>query len=190
VRVLRQEKEILRKALRPSSPGKTGSGEAFQVHRSKEKASYPVSLLCRVLGVSRSGYYDWKDRPPSKRARENAALTEQIVEIHERSRETSGYPRVHAELRALGERCSRKRVARLMRGAGLQGCLAGPKKTNHAPGQTRRFRSGSPEEKLRCCSSRQDLDGGYNLCPHPGGLFVSRLHPRRLLPEGGGLVDS
>lgn len=93
-----------------------------------EKAYYPISLLCRILKVSRSGYYDWKDRPLSKRARENADLTEQIVEIHERSRETYGYPRVHAELRALGVRCSRKRVARLMRKAGLQGCRRGRKK--------------------------------------------------------------
>ena len=46
-----------------------------------QRASYPVSLLCRVLKVSRSGYYDWKDRPLSKRAREDAALTHQIVEI-------------------------------------------------------------------------------------------------------------
>ena len=93
-----------------------------------ERASYPVSLLCRVLQVSRSGYYDWKDRPLSKRARENVALTEQIREIHQRSRETYGYPRVHAELRALGVRCSRKRVARLMRKSGLRGCLRGRKK--------------------------------------------------------------
>jgi putative transposase len=93
-----------------------------------EKASYPVSLLCRVLKVSRSGYYDWKDRPLSKMTRENAALTEQIVEIHERSRRTYGYPRVHAELRALGVRCSRKRVARLMRKAGLRGCIRGRRK--------------------------------------------------------------
>jgi putative transposase len=50
-----------------------------------EKASYPISLLCRVLKVSRSGYYDWKDRPLSKRARENTLLTEKIREIHERS---------------------------------------------------------------------------------------------------------
>jgi putative transposase len=86
-----------------------------------EKASYPISLLCRVLGVSRSGYYDWKDRPPSKkRDRENAALTEKIRQIHDTSRQVYGYPRVHAELRALGVRCSRKkRVARLMRKAGL-----------------------------------------------------------------------
>jgi putative transposase len=93
-----------------------------------EKASYPISLLCRVLGVSRSGYYDWKDRLPSKRDRENAALTEKIRQIHNRSRQIYGYPRVHAELRALGVRCSRKRVARLMRKAGLRGCPRSRKK--------------------------------------------------------------
>jgi putative transposase len=93
-----------------------------------EKASYPISLLCRVLGVSRSGYYGWKDRPPSERDRENAALTEKIKQIHDRSRQVYGYPRVHAELKALGVRCSRKRVARLMRKAGLRGCPRGRKK--------------------------------------------------------------
>ena len=90
-----------------------------------EKASYPVSMLCRVLEVSRSGYHAWKDWPPSKRARENAALTERIREIHHRSRETYGYPRVHAELRAVGIHCNRKRVARLMRKDGLRGCMRG-----------------------------------------------------------------
>lgn len=93
-----------------------------------EKASYPVSLLCRVLKVSRSGYYDWKDRPSSRRDRENVALTEQIREVHERSRGIYGYPRVHAELRALGVRCSRKRVAQLMRKAGIKGCQRARKK--------------------------------------------------------------
>ncbi len=93
-----------------------------------EKAYYPISLLCRILKVSRSGYYDWKDRPLSKTTRDNAALTEKIREIHNRSRRIYGCPRVHAELRALGVRCSRKRVARLMRKAGLQGCRRGRKK--------------------------------------------------------------
>lgn len=51
-----------------------------------EKASYPVSMLCRVLRVSRSGYYDWKVRLPSKRAKENEILIEKIREIHARSR--------------------------------------------------------------------------------------------------------
>ncbi len=93
-----------------------------------EKANYSISLLCRVLRVSRSGYYDWKDRPPSERDSENTALLEKIMEVHERSRGTYGYPRVHAELRALGMRCSRKRVARLMRKVGLQGCIRGRRK--------------------------------------------------------------
>jgi putative transposase len=91
-----------------------------------EKASYPVSTLCRVLRISRSGYYEWKERPTSNRDRENATLTEWIREIHQRSRETYGYLRVHAELRALGVRCNRKRVARLlMRKDGLRGCMRG-----------------------------------------------------------------
>jgi putative transposase len=93
-----------------------------------EKAYYPVSVLCRVLKVSRSGYYDWKDRPLSRRDQENVALMQKIREIHDRSRRTYGYPRVHAELRALGVRCSRKRVARLMRKAALQGCIRGRRK--------------------------------------------------------------
>ena len=50
-----------------------------------EKADYSISLLCRVLKVSRSGYYDWKDRPPSKRDQESAALTQKIREIHDRN---------------------------------------------------------------------------------------------------------
>jgi putative transposase len=93
-----------------------------------EKASYPITMLCRMLGVSKSGYYAWRSRPPSKRRGEDATLTEKIREIHTRSRQTYAYPRVHAELRSLGVRCARRRVARLMRAAGLQGCMRGKKR--------------------------------------------------------------
>ena len=79
-----------------------------------ERASFPVALLCKVLNVSRSGYYDWRDRPPSRRSQQDATLTAKIYEIHRRSRETYGSPRVRAELRSFGVRCGRKRVARLM----------------------------------------------------------------------------
>jgi putative transposase len=97
-----------------------------------EKASYSVPLLCRVLGVSRSGYYAWRRRPPSERARFDAVLREKIATIHRNSRATYGAPRIHAELRALGIRCSRKRVARLMRHAGLRGSLRGRRmRTTH-----------------------------------------------------------
>ncbi len=61
-----------------------------------EKARFFVSQLCRTVGFSKSGYYAWRDRPPSERSREDAALAERIVEVHRRSRETYGYPRVHA----------------------------------------------------------------------------------------------
>ena len=108
-----------------------------------EKAHLPVSLLCRVLGVSRSGYYAWRNRPPSGRSRQDATLTEKIREVHGRSRETYGYPRVHAELRALGVRCGRRRVARLMRQAGLRGCLRGKRRRT-----TLRDRSAPPAPDL------------------------------------------
>ena len=90
-----------------------------------EKAIYPISLLCRVLGVSRSGYYAWSRRPPSRRSVQDSVLTAKIREVHEISRRTYGYPRVHAELRSLGVECGRRRVARLMREAGLSGCMRG-----------------------------------------------------------------
>lgn len=108
-----------------------------------EKTSFPVQFMCRMLGVSRSGYYGWRDRPPSKRSRENDALTERIREIHQRSRQTYGSPRVHAELNSLGTRCSRKRVARLMREAGVRGCMRGRRK-----GTTRRRGKRTPAEDL------------------------------------------
>src|SRR3712207_7620368 len=82
-----------------------------------ERANHCVPLLCRLLGVSRSGYYAWRNRPPSERARFDAVLLEKIEMIHRNSRTTYGAPRVHAELRAIGIRCARKRVARLMRRA-------------------------------------------------------------------------
>jgi putative transposase len=77
--------------------------------------------MCRVLGVSESGYYAWRVRPPSKRARADGELLEVIRLIHDTSDETYGAPRVHAELSEDGVHVSRKRVARLMRRAGLVG---------------------------------------------------------------------
>ncbi len=87
-----------------------------------EKANHRVSAMCRTLKVSKSGYYDWRERSPSQRAKADAVLSEQIERIHRRSRGTYGAPRIHFELRTLGVRCARKRVARLMRGSGLFGC--------------------------------------------------------------------
>lgn len=86
------------------------------------QAEYPISVMCDVLGVSTSGYYAWRGREPSKRAKEDARLTEVIEGIHKKSRGTYGSPRIHRELREDHQiRIGKKRVARLMRDAGLRG---------------------------------------------------------------------
>lgn len=87
----------------------------------REKANHSVTRLCRVLDVSTSGYYAWQNRKPSKREREDAELQALIVEIHQGSRGTYGAPRIHAALHQRGIRCSKKRVSRLMRKAGIEG---------------------------------------------------------------------
>jgi transposase InsO family protein len=86
-----------------------------------QKAQFPVTLLCRVMRVSRSGFYAWRGRPAPRRAIENEALGNRISEIHERTRGAYGVPRVHAELKEQGLAIGRNRVARIMCGRGLSG---------------------------------------------------------------------
>ena len=87
-----------------------------------ERAQHSVSVLCSVLGVTRAGFYAWKRRGPSAREKRDRELMGLIVEIHCGSRATYGAPRIHAELKDDHDvRISRKRVARLMRGLGIEG---------------------------------------------------------------------
>jgi len=86
-----------------------------------ESRRYPVAQLCRITQVSRTAYYEWQQGQPSARAQADAALTEKIRVIHAASGGQYGVPRVVAELRAQGHDVGRKRVARLMRAAGLRG---------------------------------------------------------------------
>ena len=88
---------------------------------SEHRADYPIRTLCRVLGVSPSGYYAWRDRPPSARNVANERLLERMRKIHEFSRQTYGRPRMYAELRDEGWPVNHKRVGRLMALEGLQG---------------------------------------------------------------------
>jgi putative transposase len=88
---------------------------------SENQASYPIAAMCRLLGVSSSGYYAWSKRVPSRRAQADAALLAQIKAAHAASYGTYGAPRIHAELAAKGIRAGCKRVARLMAAAGLVG---------------------------------------------------------------------
>ena len=88
---------------------------------SAHRAEHRVATLCRVLGVSKSGYYAWLKRRPSDREMQDKELTQKIRGFHKASRGTYGSPRVTADLVADGERVSRKRVARLMKADDLQG---------------------------------------------------------------------
>lgn len=111
--------------------------------------------MCQVLEVSPSGYYAYLLRPPSARARADAALGKRIEQIHQKSRGTYGRPRIHAELAAEGERVGAKRVARLMRSAALQGVSRrkgpgrgrGQKETAPAPDLVdRAFKAEGPDQ--------------------------------------------
>jgi putative transposase len=89
------------------------------------KAEHSIKAMCRVLGVSRSGFHAWEYRAPSARALEDERLLERIREIHQANRGVYGSPRIHAELvLGDGERIARKRVERLMRRAGISGLIA------------------------------------------------------------------
>ena len=88
---------------------------------SAHQAVFPIAVMARVLGVSESGFHAWRRRPTSAHARADAALLKRVRTVHASSRDLYGAPRVHAELRARGEKHGRKRIARLMRQAGLVG---------------------------------------------------------------------
>ena len=104
----------------------------------------PVATCCRLMKVSTSGYYQWRACPASSRDWDDALLTSTIVDIHRMLRRSYGSPRVHAELvLGLGTRCSRKRVERLMRQAGVQGIYR-----RRGRGCTRRDPAAAPSDDL------------------------------------------
>jgi len=90
----------------------------------KHMGQFPVTVLCRVLKVGKSGFYDWKGRKPSTRSREDEAITQQIRECFEVSRQTYGSPRILRDLRERGSACGKHRLARLMRQAGIRAVVA------------------------------------------------------------------
>ena len=111
---------------------------------SANQATFPVAAMARALGVSRAGYYAWASRVPSVRTIADAALLARVRAVHRGSRETYGAPRIHAALRTLGEHHGRKRIARLMREAGL----VGASHRRGGPVTTRREREARPAPDL------------------------------------------
>ena len=101
-------------------PGRQDVHTVFEFVNANQ-ADLPVRTMCQVLEVSHSGFYDWLKRAPSQRAMHDAVLSERIRVVHADSHETYGMPRIRAELAEQGVRVGGKRIARLMRAAGLRG---------------------------------------------------------------------
>jgi len=120
------ERDILKKSRGLLRQGERGTLDAFRFILA-EKANFPVKVMCEVLDVSTSGFYGWRDWPPSLRARRDMVILDKIRCIHTESRETYGSPRIHFELKNEHDiYCGRKRVARLMVSSGIRGCCRRP----------------------------------------------------------------
>ena len=110
---------------------------------SANQAIFPIAAMARVLGVSTAGYYAWRSRQPCLRNIADDALLKRVRTIHAVSRGTYGAPRVHAELRAEGRAVGKKRIARLMRTAGIVGVSR-----RHGIATTRRDHNARPAPDL------------------------------------------
>jgi len=139
---------------------------------SANQAAFPIATMARVLGVSETGYHAWRHRPPSTHALADAALLKRVRTVHASSRETYGAPRVHAELRAGGERHGRKRIARLMRDAGL----VGASRRRNGPITTRRDKEARPAPDL--------VDRRFS-APGPNRLWVADI---TFIPTAAGFL--
>ena len=147
---------------------------------------YPVATMCRLLGVSTSGYYAWHGRAPSAHADSDAALLERIREIHRISRETYGAPRIHAELTA--HAVSRKRIARLMRNAGLAG-ISRRKGTRTTVRDARARAAADRSSAIHRRSARSAMGRRYHVHPDLGRVPLSRRRAGCLQPARDRLVD-
>lgn len=131
----------------------------------REKAFYDLTVLCRLLKVSRSGFYAWLRRPPSPRAVADQVLTEQIRAAYDDNRQVYGSPRIHAELADAGVRVGKKRVARLMRKAEIVGCH-------------RRKRSFSITKQNPKAEAAPDLVDRKFIATRPNQLWVADVYVR------------
>lgn len=131
---------------------------------------FPIRLMCRVLGVSASGYYAWRTRPESPRAAANRELLAEVHRLHERHRGRYGCPRIHAALQARGVATSRGRVERLMRRNGIRGVAA------------RRFRPVTTDSR-HALPIAPDLLGQAFEAPAPNRVWLADIS---YIPTGEG----
>lgn len=155
----------------------------------RHESEFPAAMACRVLGVSRSGYQASLVRPESERSKADRALTALIAEAHAASRQTYGAPRILDDLRDRGHRVGQRRVARLMRQAGLRGA-SHPRKTAHAgspatvdgPDLVRREFTAEGPDEVWCADVKQ-------VWTREGWLFLAAvidLYSRRIVGHACG----
>ena len=162
VKRLRMERDILKK-----SRGLVCEGERIDPRRGyafmrANRASFPLAVMCRVLGLSTSGYHDWLRRGPSARARRDAELKGGILAKWIESGGIHGCPRIHAALLAGGERVGRKRVARLMRELGIEGVTR------------RRFKTGTTKRDAGAKAARDLVNRDFS-AEGPDELWVADI---------------
>lgn len=144
-----------------------------------------MKAMCTVLRVSRSGYYAWSKRPPSRRAQANARLLEAIQTVHVESRRTYGSPRIHAALVSQGVSCGRNRIARLMRLHGVISQRQYPRRQRHATAHGRSKTSNLLAQNFRVAEANHVWAGDITmLWSGSGWLYlavVMDLYSRRII---------
>ena len=150
-----------------------------------ERAQFPVSLLCKTIGVTRQGFYAWLGRQPSARSVQDAALLERIRKIHRETNQAYGAPRIYLDLRDEGVRVGRKRIARLMRADGLRGAdgrRGGPRTTVREPAQPsapdlvdRRFARNQPNQLWVCDIKYVQTGQGFLFLAAVQDVFSRRI---------------
>jgi transposase InsO family protein len=150
---------------------------------------YPIGTMCRVLGVSPSGYYAWRHRVPSARAQSDAALTPLIRAAHTRSRESYGVPRMTVELNEAGHHVNHKRVERLMRTAGLAGISRRKGTRTTRPDRGAQAAPDLVQRDFRSSRSGRIVGGRRDVHAHLGRLSLSCRRPRCLESPHRGVGD-
>jgi putative transposase len=148
------------------------------------EGEFRIERMCRVLGVGRSGYYAWRSRPASQRAKANEALLVQIQAEYETSRATYGSPRIHVALQRQGVRCSRKRVARLMQLHQKETATR-----NHTARSRCHSRTQSAQPGVLCFGPQPKMGQRHYLYRNRRGLVVSGSSLRSVFSQDRGLGD-
>ena len=154
-----------------------------------QEVAFPVETMCRVLGVTRRGFYAWKKRPKPARAKSDAQLSVKVAAAHQRSRKTYGSPRVHRELKAQGVRVGKKRIERLMRENGLQGRSKATLQAHDGLEARRPHRPQHSRPEVLQTRAEPSLGHRRHSHRHRRGVAVPRTHARPSFSPRRGLGD-